>query len=357
MKICFIIASLANGGAERVLATLANQFCKKNEVKIIKFNQEKSFYKIDKSIEITSFPAFKTKSILDKIKLRFKKFFTLRKALKEAKSDIFISFLDTTNIACIMAKWGLKTPLIICEHSSNFYLKSKFWLFLRRIFYSYADALSVLSEDDKNFYKAFVKNVKVLLNPCEFSVCGDLKEDFKKENCVIFVGRLDENKNAKMFLRAVSNLPLNIRENCEFLVVGDGVESENLKILAKNLKISVNFLGKTKDIKSVYERAKIICLCSFVEGLPSVLIESIFFNVARISTKYRGAGLIENEKDGFLVECDDFKAMGEKITLLLNDENLRLKITKNAQKKCELFSIESIERQWFELINEVIKKA
>lgn len=50
---------------------------------------------------------------------------------------MFLSLLDTTNIACIFAKIGLKTPLIISEHSNEAYLKSKL-AFLRRLSYPFA---------------------------------------------------------------------------------------------------------------------------------------------------------------------------------------------------------------------------
>lgn len=354
MKISFIIATLGSGGAERVLTTLANELCKKCEVNIIKFNQEDCFYPLDKKVSVQSLNAFKFNNLYNKILSRFKKFFALKKAMKESKSDVFISFLDSTNIACIVANFGLKTPLIISEHSTQSYLKPKIWRVLRRIFYPYAQALTVLSKSDKSYYERFVKKVVVLFNPCHFVAQN---EDNQKENCVIFVGRLDKNKNATLFLKAVAKLPKHLQSQYEFIVVGEGDEKENLKQLALNLGIKVNFLGKVQNIQDVYKKAKILCLCSFVEGLPTVLIESLFFKVARISTDYENSAqdLIHDAKDGFIVPKDDEVAMREKLELLMNDENLRLSLVDEAFKRCKDFNTTHITQKWLGLIEEVRK--
>lgn len=354
MKISFIIATLGSGGAERVLTTLANELCKKCEVSIIKFNQEECFYPLDEKVSVQSLQAFKFDNLYNKILSRFKKFFALKKAMRESKSDVFISFLDSTNIACIVANFSSKTPLIISEHSTQSYLKPKIWRALRRIFYPYAQALTVLSKSDKSYYESFVKKVVVLFNPCHFSAQN---ENWQKENCVIFVGRLDKNKNALLFLKAVAKLPKCLQNKYEFLVIGEGDEKENLKQCALNLGIKVSFLGKVQNIKAVYERAKILCLCSFVEGLPTVLIESLFFKIARISTDYENSAhdLIHDAKDGFIVPKDDEVAMSKKLELLMNDENLRLSLVDEAFKRCKDFNSTHITQKWLRLIEELRK--
>lgn len=352
MRISFIIATLGSGGAERVLITLANELCQKHQVNIIKFSQESSFYALDEKISVQNLPAFKFHNLYHKISSRFKKILALKKAMKESKSDIFISFLDSTNIACIVANFGSKTPLIISEHSTQSYLKSKIWRILRRICYPYADALTVLSRSDKKYYEKFVKKVLMLFNPCHFT---PQSKNLHKENLVLFIGRLDKNKNAALFLKAIANLAKALQKEYSFIIAGEGDERENLEQMALNLGVNVKFLGKVKDIQSLYERAKILCLCSFVEGLPTVLIESLFFEVARISTDYENSAsdLIQDEKDGFLVPKDDFKAMSKRLELLMRDENLRLSLVNNAKQRCKDFEVAKITEQWLKLIEEL----
>lgn len=354
MKITFIIATLNSGGAERVLVTLANALCVDNEVHIIKFHPEPSFYPLDERVVLKTLTQFRFDTIYHKILSRFKKIFALRRALKEDGAEVFISFLDTTNIACIAAKIGLKTPLIISEHSNEAYLKSKFWRFLRRLSYPYASALTVLGSSDKAYYDGFVKRVRLLYNPCHFSALKQ-NANFEKENSVLFVGRLDKNKNPAMFLKAVSILDAHLQEKYQFIIAGDGELREELEALAKKLNIRVNFLGRVENITTLYEKAKVLCLCSFVEGLPTVLIESLYFEVCRISSRYHNgaADLVKDGEDGILVGLDDEKALSLALNKLLCDENLRKNLVENAKKRQKDFETEHIKNQWLTLIKEV----
>lgn len=355
MRITFIIATLNSGGAERVLVTLVNALCKEHEVNIIKFHQGNSFYPLENKINLKTLPEFRFDTIYHKIASRFKKFFTLRKFLKQTPSDVFISFLDTTNIACIIAKIGLNTPLIISEHSNQAYLKSKIWRFLRRLTYPYCDALSVLGSSDKIYYQKFVKRVELLLNPCHFSTEIPLDSSFEKENLVLFVGRLDANKNPMMFLKAIAKLDQNIQKNYRFVVAGDGELRSTLEKKSKEMHIGIEFLGRVENVKELYKKAKILCLCSFVEGLPTVLIESLYFDVCRISTLYHDGSkdLIEDSKDGILVECDNEVMLAKKIEWILQNEGFRLNLIQNAKKRCINFDINEIKKQWLKLIKEV----
>lgn len=351
MKIVFIIATLQSGGAERVLVNLANELVKTHSVEIIKFDKQKSFYALDNRICVSELPPFCYTNLYHKIMSRFKKFFALKRALKASNGDVFISFLDTTNIFCIWASLFLKTPLIISEHSTQSYLKPKIWRFLRRFSYPYAAALSVLSEADKSYYQKFIKRVKVIYNACQF----EPQTHLKKENSVLFIGRLDANKNAALFIKAISLLPKELANAYKFIIAGDGEQRSELEILARDLDVSVEFKGRVSDIAALYKGAKMLCLCSFVEGLPTVLIESLFFGVARISTDYVNSArdLIKDGVDGLLVPVDNPAQMALKMQILMSDEKLRQSLVNEAYKRCANFSPAKIKNQWLEFIAEV----
>ncbi|WP_273404072.1 glycosyltransferase [Campylobacter avium] len=355
MKISFIIATLNAGGAERVCVSFANELCKEQEISIIKFHKEASFYELDERIKLITLRQFSFANLYHKIASRIKKFLALREAIKSENSDVYISFLDSTNIACLLANIGLNKPLIICEHSSQGYLKSKFWRFLRRLSYPKARLLTVLSNEDKSYYESFVKDVRVLLNPCHFSSYKIEKK--QKENLVLFVGRLDENKNAAMFLRAISRLDERLKKEYSFVIAGDGILKESLESLAKELSISVKFLGKVNEISKLYERAKALCLCSFVEGLPTVLIESLYFDVLRISTRYSGnlKDLIEDKKDGLLVDVDDDEALAKALTKLLCDEKLSLELLENAKLRKQSFDTKILSQRLLSFAKDLSK--
>ncbi|AQW86064.1 GalNAc-alpha-(1,4)-GalNAc-alpha-(1,3)-diNAcBac-PP-undecaprenol alpha-1,4-N-acetyl-D-galactosaminyltransferase [Campylobacter pinnipediorum subsp. caledonicus] len=353
MRVLFIISTMQAGGAERVMSILASYFAKFHDVTLLKFDQKDSFYELDEKINIINLPYPMIKQgFFVNLKRRIKKFFYQRDVLKNGNFDVVISFMDSTNINVILSNLFINRPLFISEHSSSEFLKSKIWIFLRRILYPYANGLSVLTNTDFKYYD-FVKNKIIMYNP----VFDIKKHNIPKENIILFVGRLVKIKACDVFLNAIGLIdPLKLK-GYKILIVGDGDQRQVLEKMAKNINADIEFLGNTNDISLVYEKSKIIVSSSQTEGLPNVLMESIFFDCARIGTATSGAKeLIRNDFDGFIVPVNDFCALSEKIEKLIDDDVLRDKFIKNAHLRADDFKIENIYQKWMKFINSNIKK-
>ena len=84
-----------------------------------------------------------------------------------------------------------------------------------------------------------------------------------------------------------------------------------------------------------------------------MLIESVFFDCARVATATSGAKeLINDGKDGFLAPIDDAKTLGEKIELLMRDENLRDEFVRNAALRKNSFKTDQIYQKWMDFITQ-----
>ena len=331
MKLLFVITSLENGGAERVCASLANYFSKENEVEILYFSGE-IFYEISPKVKLNKF------SRNSRIPRLAAKLLAIRKRAKDA--DCVISFMDSTNILSIIATAFLGRKLIISEHSAHDFVGLK-WRVLRRIFYPFASALTVLSRSDFNYY-SFVKNKAIIYNPSIF------KPSFggQKEKLIIFVGRLEYVKGCDIFLRALALLGL---DDFKVLVLGGGSQKKNLQNLSAKLGLkNLEFLGSVSDIQNYYKKAKIIVSSSRFEGLGNVLIESAFFDCIRVATPTAGAlELLEDGKNGFISSDFSEQALAKAILKALNaDES----VLENTRAESEKFSLENIAAQWWELI-------
>ena len=331
MKLLFVITSLENGGAERVCASLANYFSKENEVEILYFSGE-IFYEISPKVKLNKF------SRNSRIPRLAAKLLAIRKRAKDA--DCVISFMDSTNILSIIATAFLGRKLIISEHSAHDFVGLK-WRVLRRIFYPFASALTVLSRSDFNYY-SFVKNKAIIYNPSIF------KPSFggQKEKLIIFVGRLEYVKGCDIFLRALALLGL---DDFKVLVLGSGSQKKSLQSLSEKLGLkNLEFLGSVSDIQNYYKKAKIIVSSSRFEGLGNVLIESAFFDCIRVATPTAGAlELLEDGKNGFISSDFSEQALAKAILKALNaDES----VLENTRAESEKFSLENIAAQWWELI-------
>ena len=331
MKLLFVITSLENGGAERVCASLANYFSKENEVEILYFSGE-IFYEISPKVKLNKF------SRNSRIPRLAAKLLAIRKRAKDA--DCVISFMDSTNILSIIATAFLGRKLIISEHSAHDFVGLK-WRVLRRIFYPFASALTVLSKSDFNYY-SFVKNKAIIYNPSIF------KPSFggQKEKLIIFVGRLEYVKGCDIFLRALALLRL---DDFKVLVLGAGSQKQSLQSLSAKLGLkNLEFLGSVSDIQNYYKKAKIIVSSSRFEGLGNALIESAFFECIRVATPTAGAlELLEDGKNGFISSDFSEQALAKAILKALNaDES----VLENTRAESEKFSLENIAKEWWELI-------
>ena len=331
MKLLFVITSLENGGAERVCASLANYFSTEHEVEILYFSGE-IFYQINSKVKLNKF----TRN--SRIPRLAAKLLAIRKRAKDA--DCVISFMDSTNILSIIATAFLGRKLIISEHSAHDFVGLK-WRVLRRIFYPFASALTVLNRSDFNYY-SFVKNKAIIYNPSIF------KPSFggQKEKLIIFVGRLEYVKGCDIFLRALALLKLN---DFKLLVLGGGSQKKSLKSLSEKLGLkNLEFLGAVGNIQNYYKKAKIIVSSSRFEGLGNVLIESAFFDCIRVATPTAGAmELLEDGKNGFISSDFSEQALAKAILKALNaDES----VLENTRAESEKFSLENIAAQWWELI-------
>lgn len=331
MKLLFVITSLENGGAERVCASLANYFSKENEVEILYFSGE-IFYEINSKVKLNKF------SRNSRIPRLAAKLLAIRKRAKDA--DCVISFMDSTNILSIIATAFLGRKLIISEHSAHDFVGLK-WRVLRRIFYPFASALTVLSRSDFNYY-SFVKNKAIIYNPSIF------KPSFggQKEKLIIFVGRLEYVKGCDIFLRALALLRL---DDFKVLVLGGGSQKKSLQSLSAKLGLkNLEFLGSVSDIQNYYKKAKIIVSSSRFEGLGNALIESAFFDCIRVATPTAGAlELLEDGKNGFISSDFSEQALAKAILKALSaDES----VLENTRAESEKFRLENIAAKWWELI-------
>lgn len=336
MKLLFVITSLENGGAERVCASLANYFSTEHEVEILYFSGE-IFYEISPKVKLNKF----TKS--SRIPRLAAKLLAIRKHAKDA--DCVISFMDSTNILSIIATAFLGRKLIISEHSAHDFVGLK-WRVLRRIFYPFASALTVLNKSDFSYY-SFVKNKAIIYNPSIFKPSFGGKENGgQKEKLIIFVGRLEPVKGCDIFLRALALLKL---DDFKLLVLGAGSQKKSLKSLSVRLGLkNLEFLGSVSDIQNYYKKAKIIVSSSRFEGLGNVLIESAFFECIRVATPTAGAlELLEDGKNGFISSDFSEQALAKAILKAINaDES----VLENTRAESEKFSLENIAREWWELI-------
>ena len=346
MKLLFIISSLSNGGAEKILTLLTNHFSYKNDVYIITLSKHEPFYALEKKVTLIKLNLYQNShSTYEALANNIKRITTLRKTIKSIQPDVVISFLTQTNIISIIATIFLNIPIIIAEHSIyNTENNNKFWKLLRRVIYPFSDTLVLLTKDDEKNYN-FVTNKAVIPN---FITISEPNDNLKKENIILAVGRLHPVKQFDKLIKIYAKIDTNYK----LYIVGEGKEKNKLEKLIKRLKLEdrVSLEGQRKNIYDYYKKAKIFVLTSKHEAFPNVILEALYFGCAVVSfdCDYGPRAIIEDKKNGFLVNSEE--EFVKKINMLTNNQELLDKISYYAKERAKDFEQEKIIQKWKNII-------
>ncbi|MBL8008447.1 MAG: glycosyltransferase family 4 protein, partial [Ignavibacteria bacterium] len=118
-------------------------------------------------------------------------------------------------------------------------------------------------------------------------------------------------------------------------------------ILQYKLEDRVFLKGYTNNISETMKSFDVFVLSSRYEGIPYVVLEAMRNSIPLVTTDAGGISeIIENMRNGIIVEKGNPAELARSVNLLLNDSNLSKKLTLNSKNDFESgFRIEeSIKR-------------
>ncbi|OQD43078.1 hypothetical protein BUL40_08290 [Croceivirga radicis] len=353
-KICFVIHSITSGGAERVLVTLANNLSQNYDVSIVILEKNKPFYRINPKIKIIHCLDYipPSKGIKNALQLNIKLISKLRKIIKNGKFNIVISFLTNTNILINIATLGISSKTIISERNNPYKnCTVKYWRVLRRITYPWANHLVVQTNFVKNYFLPYVDAKKISILPNPLSKHIKLPTNLSKENIILNVGRLSEQKGQEILIQAFAKLAL---DDWKLILIGEGPKRTEYENLIKELGLTqkIKLLGKQMDISRHYNRAKIFAFPSRYEGFPNALIEAMYLKLAVISSDCDSGPneIIINNKNGYLFKVDNVDELAQKINTLVNNQEKIELMGNEAHETAKQFEVETVIEKWKTLI-------
>ncbi len=152
---------------------------------------------------------------------------------------------------------------------------------------------------------------------------------------ILFVGIIRESKGILVLIEACRQLAVRGSEfRLEIMGKFESPEFEKTlreKIDEAGITKQVYFLGVLSDEPkfAAFRRAAIFCFPTFFESetFGVVLLEAMQFSIPVVATRWRGVpSIVENEVNGFIVPPKDARALVEKLSLLLDDPQLRNKM-------------------------------
>jgi glycosyltransferase involved in cell wall biosynthesis len=146
-----------------------------------------------------------------------------------------------------------------------------------------------------------------------------------------------------------------------FVLVGDS-DSENPASISNeqlnnwdNLDI-VEWWGKKDNMHKVLPKAHVVCLPSYREGLPKVLLEAAACARPIIATDVPGCReIVHDGENGILVALKDSNSLANAIKELINNPEKRISMGKNSRKLVkEKFSEEIVVSQTLRVYQELL---
>ncbi len=153
-------------------------------------------------------------------------------------------------------------------------------------------------------------------------------EQLDDQSVVVLVARMLWDKGIGEFVEAAKVLQQD-GIKARFLLVGDIDEGNPRSITREQMEAWCNsglieWSGHSTDIQGVLAKANIVCLPSYREGLPKVLLEAAACGRAVITTDVPGCrDAIEPDVSGLLVQVRDVATLVNALRRLIDDEILR----------------------------------
>lgn len=183
----------------------------------------------------------------------------------------------------------------------------------------------------------------------------------KKKTSILWVGRFIEWKHPEMAIKVAERLK-NEGYDFKLSIIGTGELENNLTSMISDKKLSdcISILGAMSPDevrKNMLENEIFLFTSDRNEGWGAVLNESMNSGCAVVASHAIGSVpfLLENEKNGLIYKDGDFEDFYKKVRKLLDNDELRYKLGKNAYLTMkEMWNSENAAKRLIELAQTIL---
>ncbi len=340
LRVCLVIPTLDQGGAEKQLSLLArgldrNEF----DVQVIVLTRTgpRESELVDSGITVHH--------IHKKAKLDPFAWLRLRKLLKQLKPDVVHTWLFAANAYGRTAAISAKIPVILGSERSVDLWKNSFQLWIDRFIAKRTQGVTVNCQGTIEFYSRHgldPKTFHLIPNAIEPSKPSQLNRSQACERMgvqvekkiIVSIGRLWAQKGYKDLLWAAELLRV-MRDDICYVIIGDGPDRERLELYRDNIRgaSQIFLLGHRTDAHELLPHCEILWNGSLHEGQSNVILEAMQSGVVVVASDIPGnRELIQHDCTGLLYPVGNVDDLTRYSNQLLNDEPRRKKMTADASQ-------------------------
>lgn len=277
----------------------------------------------------------------------------LRKIINENNYDVVYCHTPVGGLIGRLAARKAKkkgTKVVYCAHGLHFFKGAPIinWMIfypIEKILAYFTDLFITINREDYELVKTkFNKELDVKLingigvNFERFNieekalVRHRYREEFKVSDdttVLVYVAELLKNKNQKMLVDVLDILRSR-GENVVLFLVGPDHDNCALQryIDLNNLTEYVKLLGWRNDVAEILSSADIYVASSIREGFGLNIVEAMYCGLPVVAVNNRGHRMIiDDKKNGFLVDLNDVISMSDRVSLLINNREIYKKMS------------------------------
>lgn len=350
--IAMLIGALSRGGSERVLVNLAEYLVNRGwRVTLVTQYRKNGEYPLNPAIERVISDIAPEETGRSRVLNFIRRFRKLRKIWKKQKPDLILSFIGKNNIMALLTSRFLHIPVAVSvrgEPSMEYY---NGWMrFMARQLFGIADGVILQTGRCFDFFPQSVRKKAVIMkNPISREFFREPYQGERRKE-ITAVGRIDENKNHELLIRAFAGISEEFSEY-RLVIYGEGELRSRLIDMAAELGLEgrISLPGAAENVADAIYKTSVFVLPSNTEGVPNTLIEAMALGLPVISTDCPCGGpadLIEQGVNGILVPVQNQTELQEKLHFLLNNLHIRESMGEAARKTAAIYQPETVCEEW-----------
>lgn len=365
-KIAFHLNCLEQGGAERVVSNLANQFAAEGyEVLVATEWVGENEFSLDARVRRVLVGLRPEDERRGRVSKFFRRVRYLKDFMKKERPDVLIAFAHRANYRALMAAPGTGVPVVISVrtdpvgHYDKFSDKVQIPLLFPR-----AAGCVFQTTGQKEFFRPYLQDNSVIivnpLNPKYLHVPAPAARD----KSVVQSARLVDFKNQPMLLEAFSKVH---EKHPDYVLKiyggdsGDGTKEILERIIAeKGAQDWIFLMGASDALEKELPRGAVYAFSSDWEGMPNALLEAMALGMPIVATDCPCGGprtVMTDGVNGLLVPIKNPEALAAGICRLIEDRALAERLGQEARKIGELANPEAVFAQWKTYLERVIAQA
>lgn len=243
---------------------------------------------------------------------------------------------------------GLYSYMVISPGYERLYMKIKNLVVLNNFV-----------EDECLFYNKYLHfNICKIYNPC-FIASRPIDENIVKQlkdkygDFVLMVSRMTSQKNPIGVIKAIEYIYQKYGVKYNVIFLGDGVLKQEFERYAQTSVVSdcIFFIGNETNPQNYYKAAKMFAFSSYSEGLPTVIVEAMYFGLPIVTSDTSVREILRDGKDGLISAIDDNNSLGEDIYKIMSSKDSWQCYSNRSIERFKSSSPQVIKNQFNNFIN------